>query len=53
MLEIIKVKGANNYKLPHMGKAKLQHTENLPISLMCDYEILHNAQQVLLDHNNS
>jgi len=31
--EIVKCNGHNNYKIPHMGKDKLEHTNRLPLTL--------------------
>lgn len=39
MIEIIKNYGGNNYKIPHMGKNRLQ-AENLPIQLECEQNIM-------------
>lgn len=49
MIEIIKDFGGNNYKVPHMGKNKLQRTEGLPIQLECDRDIVENASIHLLE----
>ena len=49
MVEVMKVKGGNNYKLPHMGKQSLRRQGNLPDTLSCDAGVL---QQAIEDLNN-
>lgn len=44
MVEIMKVNGGNNYKLPHMGKSHLIRNGILPSQLQCDRAIVENAQ---------
>lgn len=43
MIEIMKVDGGNNYKLPHLGKSKLLRNGNLPMHLSCDREVVERA----------
>ncbi|XP_076900093.1 uncharacterized protein LOC143554124 [Bidens hawaiensis] len=44
MKEIMKVRGGNNDKTPHIGKGKLERQGNLPLQIECDenliYEVL-------------
>jgi hypothetical protein len=44
MIEIMKVKGGNNYKLPHMGKEHLRRQGDLPDSMLCDTVVLQQAK---------
>ncbi|KAH9114660.1 hypothetical protein AeMF1_011275 [Aphanomyces euteiches] len=43
MLETLRNKDSNKYKLPHMGKDRLIKTNSLPISLPCDIDIVQNC----------
>lgn len=44
MIEVMKVYGGNNYKLPHMGKLRLLREDGtLPSQLQCDQTIVENA----------
>ncbi|XP_050220689.1 uncharacterized protein LOC126671037 [Mercurialis annua] len=36
MIEIMKVKGAHKYTIPHMNKEKMENDGNLPTQLKCD-----------------
>ena len=47
MIEVIKVYGGNNYKLPHMGKNQLMRDGNLPIQLQCELDIVKKAWDYL------
>jgi hypothetical protein len=40
MVEVMRVKGGNNYKLPHMGKESLRRQGILPDTLPCDRGVL-------------
>jgi hypothetical protein len=33
MIEVLKVGGSNNYKVPHIGKCHLEHAGKLPTYL--------------------
>ncbi|KAG6951628.1 hypothetical protein JG687_00013490, partial [Phytophthora cactorum] len=44
---ILKESGGNEYKLPHMGKAKLRTEGKLPKSFSCDREIYTSALAIL------
>ncbi|KAK8556340.1 hypothetical protein V6N12_002747 [Hibiscus sabdariffa] len=51
MIEIMKVNGGNNYKLPHIGKQKMERNGELPIQLHCDQVIVQEALlQIQLQH---
>lgn len=43
MIEVMKVYGGNNYKVPHMKKNSLDMNNNLPVSLQCDSNIVQEA----------
>ena len=43
MHEVIKDFGGNNYKLPHMGKEKLEKYGTLSLQLGCDRDIVEKA----------
>ncbi|KAH7863382.1 hypothetical protein Vadar_016764 [Vaccinium darrowii] len=44
MIEVMKVNGGNNYKLPHMGKLHLMRDDGtLPTQLQCECAIVENA----------
>lgn len=45
MIEVLKSGGDNKYKLPHMGKDKLQRQGLLPENLCCPLELYQSAQQ--------
>ncbi|KAL4346841.1 hypothetical protein GQ457_17G010120 [Hibiscus cannabinus] len=43
MIEIMKIKGGNNYILPHMSKQSLERNGELPSQLRCDQDIVQEA----------
>ena len=43
MIEVTKEFGGKNYKLPHMGKEKLEKYGPLPLQLGCDCDIVEKA----------
>ena len=45
--EVFKVKGCNKYKLPHMGKDKLQREGRLPMRLEVDFTLVNKAMKLL------
>lgn len=47
MIEVMKVFGGNDYKLPHMGKKALKNIGNLHIRLDCESEIVEEAKRHL------
>lgn len=55
MIETIKVGGGNNYKMPHMGKERLEREGNLPETLPCDIGLVaaaHLSLSQIKDHSN-
>ncbi|KAI3665034.1 hypothetical protein L6452_43650 [Arctium lappa] len=48
MKEIIKVRGGNNYRVPHIGKGRLERQGNLLIQIECDENMLDEAVSYLL-----
>lgn len=42
-IEIMKVGGCNNYKIPHMSKKYLDKNRKLPLQLHCDAKHVENA----------
>ncbi|MFI5421594.1 MAG: hypothetical protein ACHQ1H_11555 [Nitrososphaerales archaeon] len=47
LIEVMKVNGGNNYRLPHMGKEKLARQGRLPENLQCPIDVLKAAQEAL------
>ncbi|XP_049373035.1 uncharacterized protein LOC125838026 [Solanum verrucosum] len=47
MIEVMKAKGGNNYKVPHMMKERLEREGNLPIQLSCVIDIVNEANALL------
>nr|ABD32507.1 transposase, putative [Medicago truncatula] len=47
MIEIMKVKGSNNYKIPHMDKEMLLRRSMLPKQLKCDPELFQETFEYL------
>ncbi|GJS04025.1 hypothetical protein Tco_0320533 [Tanacetum coccineum] len=47
MKEVIKVKGGNNYRIPHIGKDRLQRQGNLPLQIECDENLINEAYSFL------
>ncbi|CAL5349588.1 unnamed protein product [Camellia sinensis] len=43
MLEVMKINGGNNYKLPHMAKTKLMRDGTLPCQIQCEPHVVENA----------
>ncbi|CAN6282532.1 unnamed protein product, partial [Urochloa humidicola] len=35
LMEVMKIKGCNNYKIPHMNKDRLEREERLPLQISC------------------
>lgn len=42
-VEILKVRGANRYKIPHMKKTSLERKSKLPTRIQCDACLLKDA----------
>jgi hypothetical protein len=47
MVEIMKIKGCNNYKIPHIKKATLERENNLPIAIKCDHALVQQTMDYL------
>ena len=47
MVESLKVKGHNSYKLPHLGKMKLEKKKMLPHTLTCDKAVIAATREYL------
>ncbi|XP_057532917.1 uncharacterized protein LOC130810808 [Amaranthus tricolor] len=45
MLQVLKVRGGNNYKLPHMGKKRLDRLGELPSQLEVPTELIDSTHQ--------
>ncbi|XP_028060307.1 uncharacterized protein LOC114263922 [Camellia sinensis] len=43
ILEVMKINGGNNYKLPHMAKRKLMRDGTLPYQIQCEPHVVENA----------
>ncbi|KAL4347250.1 hypothetical protein GQ457_17G012040 [Hibiscus cannabinus] len=43
MIETMKIKGGNNYRLPHLSKQRLERNGELPIQLHCDQDTVQEA----------
>ncbi|XP_058783523.1 uncharacterized protein LOC131658218 [Vicia villosa] len=51
MIEIMKVKGPNNYQIPHMKKDTMLARDILPTRLKCDRELVENTFEFLNNVN--
>jgi hypothetical protein len=47
MIETMKVYGGNNYKVPHLGKHKLEREGQLPLTLHCDSTLVDQAKRLV------
>jgi hypothetical protein len=47
MIEMMKVYGGNNYKVPHLGKHKLEREGQLPLTLYRDSTLVDQAKQLI------
>ncbi|XP_050207586.1 uncharacterized protein LOC126657009 [Mercurialis annua] len=47
MIEIMKAKGSNKYKIPHINKARLENLEELPNQLKCDASLVQEVMHYL------
>ncbi|XP_042051481.1 uncharacterized protein LOC121796763 [Salvia splendens] len=52
-MEIMKVHGQNRYKLPHIGKAHLRRTNQLPLNLEVPVELVMEAVAYLRDQGSN
>ena len=41
MMEIMRAKGSNKYKIPHVNKLMLQNAGKLPTQMKCDSALVH------------
>jgi hypothetical protein len=41
--EVMKIKGCNKYKIPHMQKERLEREERLPLQISCEPSLLAEA----------
>jgi hypothetical protein len=41
LIEVMKARGGNKYKIPHMNKARLEALGTLPRRLSCDAQLYH------------
>jgi hypothetical protein len=47
MIETMKVYGGNNYKVPLLGKHKLEREGQLPLTLHCDSTLVDQAKRLV------
>jgi hypothetical protein len=47
LLETMKKKGCNNYKIPHMNKETLERQDRLPTGIQCPQSLLEEAEATL------
>jgi len=47
LMEAMKVKGCNKFKIPHMKKETLEREDRLPSSIPCDPSLLYEAEATL------
>ena len=52
LMEAMKVKGCNKFKIPHMKKETLEREDRLPSSIPCDPSLLDEAEATLAASNN-
>lgn len=50
LIEIMKVRGQNNYKVPHLKKDSLSRTDNLPIDLEVDVNLVRDCFTYMLEN---
>jgi hypothetical protein len=51
LIEVMKVRGGNRYKIPHMNKSRLEALGILPKRLSCDYQLYQDAIQAATDND--
>lgn len=49
MIKRMKVKGSNNYKLPHMGEKRLERARGRSVSLKCELGLISEVENRLLN----
>ena len=47
MIEILKTRGSQKYKIPHLKKEMLEHQGQLPTQLKCDPAIVQDVLEYL------
>ncbi|MCH87977.1 transposase [Trifolium medium] len=47
MIEVMKIRGSNIYKIPHMQKEALERRDELPTQLKCDIELVQEVRRYL------
>ena len=47
MKEIMKVRGGNNYQIPHIGKGRLERQGELPQQIECNQTLLNDVGSYL------
>jgi hypothetical protein len=47
LMETMKVKGCNKYKIPHMQKERLEREDQLPLQISCEASLLDEAVATL------
>jgi len=53
MVEIMKAKGCNDYKIPHIKKEVMQRKGILPTQLTCDHSLVEEVIHYLRDVHGS
>jgi len=43
LMEVMKIKGCNKYKIPHMQKERLEREQRLPLQISCEPSLLAEA----------
>lgn len=43
LMEVMKIKGCNKYKTPHMQKERLEREQRLPLQISCEPSLLAEA----------
>jgi hypothetical protein len=51
LIEVMKVRGGNRYKIPHMNKSRLEALDILPKRLSCDYPLYQDVIQAATDND--
>ncbi|XP_057770702.1 uncharacterized protein LOC130990491 [Salvia miltiorrhiza] len=47
MVEIMKARGSNDYKIPHLKKEQLEKEGRLPLNLKCDLELVNEVSRAI------
>jgi hypothetical protein len=53
LMEILKDQGGMGYKIPHMGKEKLQKEGELPMALSVDAQLYQSTLEIIADHESN